>query len=195
LDEILLNIVNPIIFFFSWYFFLKFAKNTRVFYKIYNKRKMNYQLDEIDKRILDFLVENTRMPFTEIAKQMDVSAGTIHVRVKKMEDAGIILGSSLTIDYAKLDYHFTAFIGILLTKSNRTQDVLKELSLIPNVIEASVISGKYNIFCKVRARNTDDAKRIIYQIDDIQDVMRTESMISMEEYLSDKNRLIKAISI
>lgn len=72
---------------------------------------------------------------------------------------------------------------------------MKELSTIPNVIEASVISGKYNIFCKVRAKNTDDAKRIIYQIDDIQDVMRTESMISMEEYLSDKNRLINAISI
>ncbi|MHA6696168.1 AsnC family transcriptional regulator [Chryseobacterium sp. A301] len=156
---------------------------------------MNYQLDEVDKKILDFLVENTRMPFTEIAKQMDVSAGTIHVRVKKMEDAGIILGSSLTINYAKLDYHFTAFIGILLNKSNRTQDVLKQLSLIPNVVEASVISGKYNIFCKLKARNTQDAKRIIYQIDDIQDVMRTESMISMEEYMSDKNRLIKAISI
>lgn len=156
---------------------------------------MNYQLDEIDKKILDFLVENTRMPFTEIAKNMDVSAGTIHVRVKKMEDAGIILGSSLIIDYSKLDYFFTAYIGILLTKSNRTQEVLKELSLIPNVVEASVISGKYNIFCKVKCKNTQDAKRIIYQIDDIQDVMRTESMISMEEFLSDKNRLIKAVTI
>jgi Lrp/AsnC family transcriptional regulator for asnA, asnC and gidA len=112
-----------------------------------------------------------------------------------MEDAGIILGSSLNIDYGKLDYYFTAFIGILLTKSNRTQEVLKELASIPNVVEASVISGKYNIFCKVRAKNTEDAKRIIYQIDDIQDVMRTESMISMEEFLSDKNRLINAISV
>lgn len=156
---------------------------------------MNYQLDEIDKKILDFLVENTRMPFTEIAKQMDVSAGTIHVRVKKMEDAGIILGSSLILDYGKLDFHFTAYIGILLTKSNRTQDVLSELAKIPNVIETSVISGKYNIFCKIRARNTEDAKRIIYQIDDIQDVMRTESMISMEEFISDKNRLIRAVTI
>lgn len=156
---------------------------------------MNYSLDIIDKKILDFLVKNTRMPFTEIAKQMDVSAGTIHVRVKKMEDAGIILGSSLNIDYAKLNYHFTAFIGILLTKSNRTQDVLKELTTIPNVVEASVISGKYNIFCKVKARNTEDAKTIIYKIDDIQDVMRTESMISMEEYISDKNRLIGAVTI
>ena len=156
---------------------------------------MNYQLDVIDKKILDFLVKNTRMPFTEIAIQMDVSAGTIHVRVKKMEDAGIILGSSLNIDYGKLNYHFTAFIGILLTKSNRTQDVLRELVTIPNVIEASVISGKYNIFCKVKARNTEDAKSIIYQIDDIQDVMRTESMISMEEFISDKNRLIGAVTI
>ena len=156
---------------------------------------MNYIIDDVDKKILMYLIDNTRMPFTEIAKQMDVSAGTIHVRVKKMEDAGIILGSSLNIDYGKLDYHFTAFIGILLTKSNRTQDVLKELSLIPNVVEASVISGKYNIFCKMKAKNTEDAKRIIYQIDDIQDVMRTESMISMEEYISDKNRLINAVSI
>ena len=56
-------------------------------------------------------------------------------------------------------------------------------------------SGKYNIFCKIIAKNTEDAKRIIYQIDDINDVMRTESMISMEEHLSDTNRLIKAVSV
>lgn len=155
---------------------------------------MKYYLDEIDRKILDYLVENTRMPFTEIAKNMGVSAGTIHVRVKKMEDAGIILGSSLTIDYGKLDFHFTAYIGILLTKSNRTQDVLKELEKIPNIVEINVISGKYNIFCKVIAKNTNDAKRIIYQIDDIQDVMRTESMISMEEFVSSKNRLMKAVN-
>ena len=154
-----------------------------------------FRLDEVDHQILDMLIDNTRVPFTDIAKKLLISAGTVHVRVKKMEDAGIILGSSLNIDYGKLDYHFTAFIGILLTKSNRTQEVLKELSTIPNVIEASVISGKYNIFCKVKAKNTEDAKRIIYQIDDIQDVMRTESMISMQEYLSDKNRLIDAVSI
>ncbi|WOC51284.1 Lrp/AsnC family transcriptional regulator, regulator for asnA, asnC and gidA [Bergeyella porcorum] len=156
---------------------------------------MNYQLDEIDKKILDFLVENTRMPFTEIAKQMDVSAGTIHVRVKKMEDAGIIKGSSLIIDYTKLDYHFTAYIGVLLTKSNRTQNVLEELAKIPNVVEAAVTSGKYNIFCKLKAKSTEDAKNIIYKIDDIQDVMRTESMISMDEYFSNGNRLMQSVTI
>jgi len=163
--------------------------------RILNKKNksMHYQLDEIDNKILGYLVANTRMPFTEIAKLMNVSAGTIHVRVKKMEDAGIILGSSLNIDYTKMDYNFIAFIGILLTKSDRIATVLKELKAIPNVIEASVTSGKYNIFVKVKARDTEDAKNIIYQIDDIDGVMRTESMISMEEHFSDSNRLIKAI--
>ena len=40
-------------------------------------------LDEIDHQILDILIENARTPFTDIAKQLLVSAGTIHVRVKK----------------------------------------------------------------------------------------------------------------
>ena len=155
----------------------------------------NSQLDEIDKKILDFLVENTRTPFTEIANQMGISAGTVHVRVKKMEDAGIILGSSLVINYKKLNYNFTTYVGILLSKSNKTQEVLKILEGIPNVTELSVTSGKYNIFCKIRAKDTDDAKRIIYQINDIEEVMRTESMISIEEYFSDKNRLINAVEV
>jgi len=155
----------------------------------------NSQLDEIDKKILDFLVENTRTPFTEIANQMGISAGTVHVRVKKMEDAGIILGSSLVINYKKLNYNFTTYVGILLSKSNKTQEVLEILEGIPNVTELSVTSGKYNIFCKIRAKDTDDAKRIIYQINDIEEVMRTESMISIEEYFSDKNRLINAVEV
>lgn len=155
----------------------------------------NSQLDEVDKKILDFLVENTRMPFTEIAQKMGVSAGTIHVRVKKMEDAGIIKGSSLVIDYRQLGYTFTTYVGILLGKSNRTNEVLKILEKIPNVTELNVTSGKYNIFCKIRAKDTEDARRIIYDISDIDDVMRTESMISLDEKISDKNRLIKAIRI
>ena len=155
----------------------------------------NLQLDEIDKKILGFLVENTRMPFTEIAQRMGVSAGTIHVRVKKIEDTGVIKGSSLVIDYKKLGYNFTTYIGILLSKSSKTQQVVKILENIPNVTELSVTSGKYNIFCKIRAKDTDDAKNIIYNISDIEEVMRTESMISMEEYFSDKNRLIKAVTI
>ena len=63
-----------------------------------------FKLDETDHSILDMLIENTRTPFTDIAKKLKISAGTVHVRVKKMEEGGIITGSSLTIDYKKLGY-------------------------------------------------------------------------------------------
>lgn len=155
--------------------------------------KSNYQIDEVDKQILHFLIENTRTPFTEIAKQMNVSAGTIHVRVKKMEEAGIIKGTTLIVDYARMGYDFIAYVGILLTKSNKTVKVIDELKKIPNVTVASVVSGKYNIFCKIRARDTSDAKDVIYRIDEIEAVLRTESMITLDEDINDKTRLLNSI--
>lgn len=155
--------------------------------------KMNYEIDEVDKTILMYLIENTRMPFTEIAKKMNVSAGTIHVRVKKLEDAGIIKGTTLITDYDKMGYQFVAYLGLLLTKTNRIQKVVEELYQIPNVTVAHIVAGKYNIFCKIRARDTNHAKELIFKIDQIEDVLRTESMISLEESFNDKNRLMKAI--
>jgi len=155
--------------------------------------KPNYDIDEVDKTILMYLIENTRMPFTEIAKKMDVSAGTIHVRVKKLEDAGIIKGTTLITDYDKMGYQFVAYVGLLLTKTNKIQGVLEELHKIPNVTVAHIVSGKYNVFCKIRARDTNHAKEVIFKIDAIDDVLRTESMISLEESFNDKNRLMKAI--
>ena len=61
-----------------------------------------FKLDDTDRQILDMLIDNTRTPFSDIAKRLQISAGTVHVRVKKMEEAGIITGSSLTLDYKKL---------------------------------------------------------------------------------------------
>ena len=86
-------------------------------------------------------------------------------------------------------------MGILLTKSDKSQEVLNELVSFPNVVEASLISGKYSIFCKIQAKDTEDARRVINRIDDISGVLRTETMVSFKECFSDKNRLIKAVSV
>ena len=150
-------------------------------------------LDEIDHQILDILIDNTRVPFTEISKRLLISAGTVHVRVKKMEDAGIIKGSSLNLDYVKLGYSFIAYVGIFLEKTQKTEFVLEELNKIPFVTVAHITTGKFNIFCKVRSRNTNHAKEIIFMIDDIDGVSRTETMISLEESINDKKRLMHKI--
>lgn len=151
------------------------------------------KLDEIDHQILDMLIDNTRIPYTDIAKKLLISAGTVHVRVNKMEDAELIQGSSLTLDYEKLGYSFIAYVGIFLEKTHQTKFVLKRLEEIPFVTVAHITTGKFNIFCKIRARDTNHAKNIIFKIDDIDGVSRTETMISMEESINDKKRLMHRI--
>lgn len=152
-----------------------------------------YKLDEVDHQILDMLIDNTRIPFTDIAKKLIISAGTVHVRVKKMEEAGIIRGSSLTLDYKKLGYSFIAYVGVFLNNTSQTSFVLERLNQIPYITVAHITTGKFNIFCKVRAKNTSHAKDIIFMIDDIEGVYRTESMISLEESINDKKRLMHTI--
>ncbi|WP_340073825.1 Lrp/AsnC family transcriptional regulator [Leptobacterium sp. I13] len=152
-----------------------------------------FKLDEIDHQILDMLIDNTRTPFTDIAKKLLISAGTVHVRVKKMEDAGIIKGSSLTLDYEKLGYSFIAYVGIFLEKTYQTKFVLERLREIPYITVAHITTGKFNIFCKARAKDTQHAKEIIFKIDDIDGVTRTETMISLEESINDKKRLMHRI--
>ncbi|MGH1388188.1 Lrp/AsnC family transcriptional regulator [Kordia sp.] len=152
-----------------------------------------FRLDEVDHQILDMLIENTRIPFTDIAKKLLISAGTVHVRVKKLEEAGIIKGSSLTLDYQKLGYSFIAYVGIFLEKTSQTKFVLNRIHEIPYITVAHITTGKFNIFCKVRAKDTKHAKDIIFMIDDIEGVSRTETMISLEESINDKNRLMHSI--
>lgn len=152
-----------------------------------------FRLDEVDHQILDMLIENTRIPFTDIAKKLLISAGTVHVRVKKLEEAGIIKGSSLTLDYQKLGYSFIAYVGIFLERTSQTKFVLERIHSIPYITVAHITTGKFNIFCKVRAKNTKHAKDIIFMIDDIEGVSRTETMISLEESINDKNRLMHSI--
>ncbi|AXT59862.1 winged helix-turn-helix transcriptional regulator [Aquimarina sp. AD10] len=152
-----------------------------------------FKLDEVDHQILDMLIENTRTPFTDIAKKLLISAGTVHVRVKKMEEAGIIEGSSLTLDYRKLGYSFIAYVGIYLQNTSQTKFVLQRINEIPYVTVAHITTGKFNIFCKVRAKDTNHAKEIIFMLDDIDGVYRTETMISLEESINDKKRLMHSI--
>ena len=110
-----------------------------------------------------------------------------------MEEAGIIKGSSLTLDYKKLGYSFIAYVGIFLQNTSQTKFVLARINEIPFVTVAHITTGKFNIFCKIRAKSTTHAKDIIFMLDDIEGVYRTETMISLEESINDKKRLMHNI--
>lgn len=145
----------------------------------------NYEIDNVDRQILSLLMKNSRIPFTEIAQKVHVSPGTVHVRVKKMEEAGIIEGSQLSINSAAVGYDVTAFLGIFLVRSALYDQVLEKLREIPEVVNCHYTTGTYSMFVKVVCRDTHHLKNVLHDtIQPIEGISRTETLISLEESIN-----------
>jgi len=147
----------------------------------------NYKIDKTDLKILEILMQDAKRPFTEVAKKVFVSQGTVHVRMNKLEEAGIVEKSTLRINYAKLGYDITAFIGIYLEKSALYDKVLAKLKDIPEITSIHYTTGNYSMFIKIHCRDTNHLKQVLHdKMQQVEGIDRTETMISLEESL-DRN--------
>lgn len=143
------------------------------------------KLDAVDFKILSLLSQDAQMPYTEVAKQSDISSGTVHLRMKKMKEMGVIKGTTLSMDYARMGWKLTVFIGIFLKKSSSYKEVIEKLRLVPEVVKIHHITGKYGVFIKIHAKDSEHFRRI-YQdrILTIEGIKLTESFMSLEENLN-----------
>lgn len=141
-------------------------------------------LDPLDYKILEILVRDSNLPYTEIGQRLDVSGGTVHVRMKKMEALGLVKGAQLLIDYSKIGWDITAFLGIYLDKSSLYEDVAKQLEMIPEVVNIHYTTGIYSIFAKIICRDTQHLREVLHdKIQRVAGIQRTETFISLEESL------------
>jgi Lrp/AsnC family transcriptional regulator, regulator for asnA, asnC and gidA len=143
------------------------------------------ELDDVDRQILSILMKNANEPYTEIAKKIHISGGTVHVRMRKLEQLGIVTGASLSIDYTKLGYDISAFLGIYLDKSSLYDEVAEELKKIPEVVAAHYTTGIYSIFAKIICRDTSHLKSVLHdKIQKISGIQRTETFIALQESIN-----------
>ena len=146
--------------------------------------KTNYQIDNIDLKILNILSSNAKMPYTEVAKKVFVSGGTVHVRMRKLEKMGVVRGTKLDIDYARLGYNISCYMGIYLEKSYLYKNAVDSLKRIPEVVEIHAITGQYTIFIKILCKDTPHIREILDTIiHKVKGITRTESFMSIEETL------------
>jgi len=154
---------------------------------------INYEIDNTDLRILEHLMKDAKKPYTEIAKKVHVSGGTVHVRMRKMEEMGIVTGTTLLIDHSKLGLDLTAFLGVYLEKSSMYDIVLKQLSEIPEISTIHYTTGNYNMFVSIHCQNTNHLKNLLHdKIQLIDGIVRTETIISLEESL---NRNVDVVTL
>ncbi len=147
----------------------------------------NYEIDNTDLKILEILRDDAKKPFTEVARRVNVSQGTVHVRMTKLEEAGIVEKTTLKLNYARLGYDITAFIGIFLEKSALYDKVVSRLKEIQEITSIHYTTGNYSMFVKIHCRDTNHLKEVLHdKMQQVDGIERTETMISLEESL-DRN--------
>lgn len=139
-------------------------------------------IDKLDRQILSILMKDAKMPYTDIAKKLFVSGGTVHVRMRKLEQMGVVQEANLKVDYSQLGYDISAFIGIYLDKSSMYEQVIKSLKDIPEVVAAHYTTGNYAIFARVICKDTQHLREVLSgKVQSINGIQRTETFISLEE--------------
>jgi len=141
-------------------------------------------LDDIDKQILQILMQDANTSYVEIAKQVHVSAGTVHVRMKNLKRSGVVEGAELKVNYNLLGFKIVAFLSVYLERSSMYTEVLLKLQKIPAVVNVHYTTGPCSMFAKIVCKDSEDLHDILHhQIQEIKGIQRTESFISLSESL------------
>ncbi|HEX5519528.1 MAG TPA: Lrp/AsnC family transcriptional regulator [Candidatus Nitrosocosmicus sp.] len=156
-------------------------------------------LDDVNLRIIDILSKDSSTPFVEIAKQIGISDGTVHLRVRRLIAAGIITKFTISVDNNLLGYDHLVFIRINL-KPGFADQVTEELSNIEEVLEIHEMHNAFDLFLKIRAKNLSDIRDIIEKkIRRLPNVLETqlmtvlktskeEQIVSLKNDISDLNK-------
>ena len=142
-------------------------------------------LDDIDKKILEKLEDNSKKKFFQIAKEIGVSSSTVFNRIKRLEEKKVIYKYKAVVDHKKLGKNVTAIIHIV-TEKLPAFEVAQRLSEKARVEEVYAVSGEFDIIAKLRFKDTEELGKFVYDEKDglktWKGVQRTESMIVLKSF-------------
>lgn len=147
-------------------------------------------LDKLDYQIIQEMMEDAEISYADLGKKLFVSGGTIHVRIKKLEELKVVKGKKLSVDLKALGYDVIAFIGVYLEKSSLYDTVAKELKKIPQIVRLNYTTGNYSMFAEIVCKDIQELRYVLHdELQKIKGIERTETFISLEESL-DRNVVV-----
>lgn len=142
-------------------------------------------LDKLDYQIIQEMMANAEISYADLGKKLFVSGGTIHVRIKKLEEVGVVKGTRLSVDLKSLGYDVIAFIGIYLEKSSLYDTVAKDLRKIPEIVRLNYTTGNYSMFAEIVCKDIQQLRYVLHdELQKIKGIERTETFISLDESFS-----------
>jgi Lrp/AsnC family transcriptional regulator for asnA, asnC and gidA len=155
------------------------------------KLNIDKSLDKLDLQIIQSMMLDAEISYADLGKQLFVSGGTIHVRIKKLEELGIVRGKRLAVDMKVLGYDVIAFIGIYLEKSSLYDSVADALQKIPQIVRLNYTTGNYSMFAEIVCKDIQQLRFVLHdELQKIKGIERTETFISLEESFSRNVRVV-----
>jgi len=144
-----------------------------------------HPLDALDRQILTALLSDARTPFLEISRQLGVSGGTIHQRVDKLREAGILEGSTVKLNHERLGLGITALLGVHIHAARLIDETIEALRALPEVVEAYYTTGSYALIIKVHVADMGAYHQFLTRgLQQIEGVRSTESFLCLDQPIS-----------
>lgn len=143
--------------------------------------KKEKALDDIDKNIIRILQNDARTSYREIQDRLGISIGTIHNRISKLRDLGVVQGYTLRLSNEKLGYKLTFLIRVNVD-GKHTEEILEDLTKIPEVCSIFHTTGEQSAALICRFKNSEDVHKFIRELNEREYVTRTNSNMVLKEY-------------
>ena len=140
------------------------------------------KIDSLDKKILEIITRNARIPFKDVAAECGVSRAAIHQRVQRLVDIGVIIGSGYDVNPVTLGYNTCTYVGITLERGSMYKRVVGEFEKIPEIVECHFTTGPYTMLVKLYARDNAHLMELLNnRLQEIEGVNSTETLISLKQ--------------
>ncbi|MCR8849830.1 Lrp/AsnC family transcriptional regulator [Rossellomorea sp. SC111] len=138
-------------------------------------------MDAYDKKILDAIMQDSRVKWSDLAATIGLSAPATADRVNRLIEKGVIKQFGAILDAASLGYELTAFVAVSLERPEHREPFLQLINELVEVQECHHIAGEDDYLLKIRSRNTKDLDRIIsHEIKSLHGIIRTKTTIVMD---------------
>ncbi|MBO5974896.1 MAG: winged helix-turn-helix transcriptional regulator [Paludibacteraceae bacterium] len=140
------------------------------------------KIDDLDRKILQIITKNARIPFKDVAEDCNVSRAAIHQRVQRLIEMGVIIGSGYNVNPKKLGYQMCTYVGITLERGSLYKEVVPQLEQIPEVVECQYTLGAYTMIIKMYAKNDEHLMNLLNgKIQEIKGVIATETLTCLDQ--------------
>lgn len=141
----------------------------------------DYDLDFMDLRIIEILQNAGRASHSAIGEMVGLSQPSVHERVKKLEQRGVIKGYAAVVDPEALGLHVLAFLAVRLS-DYRPEDIAKAVAEMPEVIETHHIAGEECFMLKVRCHTTKELQNVLERVWKAGPVTGTKTTVAFATY-------------